>query len=394
MNHLNNLSTTKTLGALPLRVLFVKDTLGKAGGLVTGGTTYLIETLPNFDRTKVEPILCILRHRDSVADSFEAVGIYPMFLSRKKWDPRAIADLLRVLREHKVDLLHLEGKKSLILGRIAARFAKLPAIVHLHDMLPLTPLLRILQRALAPWTAAAIAVSQTVYEVATGEYAISVKRVEVIHNGHDINRFSTPSQDARFRIRQELGLDEVIPVIGLIGRIVNTIKGHELMIRAMPQLLEGCPSAVLVIVGDGPDRQMCELLVKEFGLSSKVRFAGQRSDIPDLLAAMDVVTMPSLSEGFGYVALEAAAAGRPVVAFRSGGIPEVVVHAKTGLLVSEGDICGLAEALKQVLSDRDFAQSLGEGGRKHAQNFTVNRHVGKLEEIYLKVIQQWNGSQQ
>jgi len=389
---LKSSSPSSNLGRVPLRVLFVKDTLGKAGGLVTGGTTYLLEVLPSFDRTRIEPMLCILRHRDLVANRFEAVGIYPMFLSRKKWDPRALIDLLRVLREHEVDLLHLEGKKSLILGRIAARMARLPAIVHLHDMLPLTPWLRFLQRALAPWTTAAIAVSQAVRNVAIKEYAIREQRVEVVYNGHDINRFASPAQDARLRIRTELGLANSTPTIGVIGRVVNAIKGQDLLIRAMPRLLESCPDVALIIVGDGPDRQACQSLVENFGLDSKVRFMGQRYDVPDILAAVDILTIPSLLEGLPYVALEAAAAGRPVVAFRTGGIPEFIVNGETGLLVEKGDVPGLADTVAHVLKDQALAHILRDGARRSVRQFTVERHVWRLEEIYAEVIQRWHKS--
>lgn len=370
----------------PLKVLFVKDTLGKAGGLVTGGTTYLLETLPNLDRTKIEPLLCILRPRDPVADHFESTGIYPMFLSRKKLDPRALIDLLRVLREHKIDLVHLEGKKSLILGRIAARIVRLPAIVHFHDMFPLSPGLRFFQRRLAPWTDASLAVSQAVQTVAIKEYAMQKTQVEVLYNGYDFDRFASPAHDARSRIRTELGLADSTPAIGVIGRIVNSIKGQDLLIHAMPKLLERCPDAVLIIVGDGPDREVCQSLVEKLGLNSKVHFMGQRKDIPNILAAMDVVSIPSLSEGLPYVALEAAAAGCPVVAFRTGGIPEVIVNRKTGLLVEKGDVPGLVEAIALALQDQALKHTLKNGARQSAQQFTVERHVGRLEEIYAEVM--------
>jgi len=389
INDLKGSSAGLPLSRSPLKVLFVKDTLGKTGGLVTGGTTYLLETLPNLDQTKIEPILCILRPRDPVANHFESTGIYPMFLSRKKLDPRALIDLLRVLRDHKVDLVHLEGKKSLILGRIAARMVNLPAIVHFHDMFPLGPWLQFSQRCLAPWTAAALAVSQAVQTVAINEYAISKQLVEVLYNGYDFDRFASSAPDACSRIRAELGVADSTPTIGVIGRIVNSVKGQDLLIHAMPKLLERCPDAVLVIVGDGPDRRVCQSLVEKFGLNSKVHFMGQRNDIPDVLAAMDVVAIPSLSEGLPYVALEAAAAGCPVVAFRTGGIPEVIINHETGLLVEKGDISGLAEAIARILQDQALAVTLKTGACQSAQQFTVERHVRRLEEIYSEVMKRW-----
>lgn len=376
----------KGLKKTPLRVLFVKDTLGKAGGVVTGGVTYFFETLRNIDRRKIEPMLCILRPRDSVATRFEEVGIYPIFLSRGRWDPRALIDLLRLLREREVDILHLEGKKSLIVGRIAARITKHPAIVHLHDTYPVSFFVRFLIRRLAPWTDRALAISKVVRNRGVQEFAIPPDRIEVLQNGHDIDRFSNPSPDARRQIRKKLGLSEETPIIGLIGRIITWIKGQELMIRAMPSLLEYNPHTTLLIVGDGPDLQACQTLVRQLRLDKAVLFTGKRDDIPDLLAALDFVAMPSLYEGFGYVALEAAAAGKPVVAFDTEGISEVVVHGETGLLVSKGDVGAFTKALREVLMDKDLVKVLGEGGRRHAKNFSMDRHLQKLEEVYASVM--------
>lgn len=379
-------SPSSNLGSAPLRVLFVKDTLGHAGGLITGGTTYMFETLRSFDRKTIVPMLCILAPRHPAANQFEGIGIYPKFLSRKKWDPRALIDLLRILRQRNVHILHIEGKKSLILARIAALITGHPVIVHLHDTYPVMALVRFIIRRLAPWTDAALAVSQAVRHRGIHEFAIPSERIEVLHYGHDINRFATPSQDARLRIRTELGFDDTTPIIGLIGRIINTIKGQDYMIRAMPMVLARYPKAILLIVGDGPDRKICQSLVERLALKGEVHFMGQRDDIPDLMATMDVLAMPSLSEAFGLVALEAAAAGRPVVAFRTDGIPEIVVHGETGLLVPKGNVDAFAYAVGRVLADRDLAQRLGEGGRQHAQHFTMERHIQRLEEIYSSVV--------
>ncbi len=371
-------------GRRPVRVLIVSDHLGGAGEASHGGTTYFLTVLPGFDRSRIEPTLCILRPRHAVADQFEAIGIRPVFLGRQKWDPRALTDLIRVVREHEIDVLHLIAMKGVLLGRIAARVTGRPAVIHLHDTLPMAPWLRFLQRRLAPWTGAALAVSQSVREMVINELRIPAERVEVLHNGLHIDRFANRPPGARRRIRRELGLGESTPAIGVIGRVTREPdKGHATLIRAMPAVLNQCPYATLLVVGDGPARGACESLVETLGLESAVRFTGQRDDIPDILAALDVVAMPSESEGLPYAALEATAAGRPVVAFRVGGVPEVVVHGETGLLEPKGNVAGLAEALAQVLNDPDLARRLGEGGRRHAQAFTVERHVRRLEEIYL-----------
>ncbi|MGH6945570.1 MAG: glycosyltransferase family 4 protein, partial [Geminicoccaceae bacterium] len=106
-------------------------------------------------------------------------------------------------------------------------------------------------------------------------------------------------------------------------------------------------------------------------------------DIPDLLAAVDVAAVPSMcEEGLPFVALEAAAASRPVVAFRSGGLPEIVLHEETGIIVPKGDADGLAQAIARVLADPELARRLGANGRRHAARFTLSRHVERLMAVY------------
>jgi glycosyltransferase involved in cell wall biosynthesis len=364
----------------PIKVLFIKDHLNDAGG-----TAYFLRVLPRLDRARVEPVLCTLRARHPVGLRFEAAGIRPTFLSRAKWDPRAVSDLRRVIREQKPEIIHIEGRKSLLMGRVAARLAGRPVIAHFHDMLPVAGWLDGLQRSLAPWTTVSLAVSQAVRQWAIRNFAIPPGRIEVLYNGLDLERFTAPAADARARIRGELGLDPTTPLVGLVGRIVTAIKGHDLMIRALPELLSQCPGAVLAIIGDGPDRQACQALAAELGVGAAVRFTGQRNDIPDLLAALDVVVMTSLSEGLPYAAIEAAAAGRPVVAFANGGIPEVVLDGETGILVASGDVAGLARALARVLNDPALMRGLGQAGRRHAQRFAISEHVRKLEDVYERI---------
>ena len=156
----------------------------------------------------------------------------------------------------------------------------------------------------------------------------------MLYNGHDFERFAFPPADARERVRRELGLAPELPVIGVIGRLDLDQKGQDVMIRALPEVRERHPDARLLVVGDGPDLGRCQALAAACGLTREVVFAGPREDIEAVLAAVDVVVVPSTcEEGFPLVALEALAAGRPVVASESGGVVEAVRHKETGLVV-------------------------------------------------------------
>jgi len=152
-------------------------------------------------------------------------------------------------------------------------------------------------------------------------------------------------------------------------------------------VIERVPEAILVLVGEGETRRRCEALVRELGLERCVKLVGQRSNMPEVLAALDVVAMPSMfGEGLPYAAIEALAAGRPVVGFPTAGIPEVVVDGETGLLVPPGDVDGLAQALIRVLGDDELRERMSVGARKDAQRFTIARHVDSLIAIYRELL--------
>jgi glycosyltransferase involved in cell wall biosynthesis len=374
-----------TGGDRRLRVAFLSDHLGHANGRIHGVTTYFLETLPAFDRARVTPMLCILQPRHQAASRFAAAGVEPIFLGRTKSDPRAFMDVLGILGRESIDVLHVSGLKSLLLGRTAARLKGCPVVAHFHDTIPPPTWMQGLQRRLASSTELALAVSNPIRDFVIREFAIPSSRTQVLYNGLRTERFAHPAADARIRIRQEWGLDPSIPVIGVIGR-VHPDKGQKLMIRVMPRVLRDCSEAVLVITGDGPDREACIGLVKGLGLGAKVRFTGQRDDIPDLLAAVDVVVVPSLwEEPFPFVALEAMAAGRPVVAFRTGGLSESIVEGETGYLVPLADEDALAAAVSRLVCQPRLARRLGEGAARRAQEFSIGRHVQQLEELYAAV---------
>lgn len=193
----------------------------------------------------------------------------------------------------------------------------------------------------------------------------------------------------RAQVRHGLQIAGEAAVIGLVGRVARE-KGQLLMVQLMPELLKHRPSIVLLIVGDGPDLGDCQRLVAKLGLGAAVRFAGHRRDIPEVMAATDVVVVPSLcEEAFGLVAVEASAAGRPAVAFRSGGLSEVIIHNRTGLIVTKGDSAGLRNALEHVLSRPELARRLGESGRRHAAaRFTIEPHVQRLMAFHEAVLSQ------
>ena len=369
-----------TRGAL--RVLFVVDHLGYPGGVSTGGATYLTLVGGRLLEAGVEPHVYVLRgHHAASADRLQNVGVEPVFLGRSKWDPRALGDLLRVIRREKPDVLHLNGMKAHLLGRLAAFMTGLPSIVHLHFEYQPRP--AFLQPWLGSRTSRLLAVSRRLAEHGREAFRVPEARVELLYNGIDLQPFraaSTRGDSARDRF----DLPATAPVVVAVGRLTLTPdKGHRELLRAMASVRRRVPGALLVIAGDGPARPICERLVEDLDLSTAVRFLGHTDQIPEVLAAADVAVVPSMCEdAFPYAALEGAAAGRPVVGFRVGGLPESVRHGGTGLLLERGDVNALADAVATLLEHPQRRASMGAEARRVAEAFSIERHVQRLLSIY------------
>jgi glycosyltransferase involved in cell wall biosynthesis len=367
-----------------LRVLFVNDHLGYAGGVVHGVTRYFLNVIPRLS-AHVEAEACFLRGPHPAAQRLREAGIDVSFLGRRKHDPRVLGDLVSLVRRRRIDILHLAGMKSILLGRLAARRARCRTVIHLHDTQRLGPVLGFLQRRLAHWTDAAIGVSDAVSSLAIAEFGMDPRLTTTIHNGIPIEEFASPPVGARQSIRREFRIDANAPVVGMLGRLASE-KQPMLLVSALPRLLTVHPRAILFIVGDGALRIECQDAVVRLGIGSSVRFAGQRTDVAAVLAAMDVVAVPSSREGFGYAVVEAFAAGKPVVAFRVDGLTETIVEGETGLLVDPDNAAGLVDAVSQVLNNPSLAARLGERARSRAQAYSIDTHVRRLEALYRHVL--------
>ena len=369
-----------------IHVLFVSDHLGYANNRVHGATTYFLNVLPRLEPDRIALTVCFLRGWHAKARELEAAGVQPIFLDRRKSDPRVLWDLVKLVQSHRIEVLHLAGMKGCLLGRMAAAHTGRRAIIHLHDTTPLAPWLGVMQRRVARWTDLALGCSAAVCELARHDFGIPASRVRTLHYGIDLKRVADASPDSRGRLRREWGMQTDTPGAALIGRF-HPMKGHEQIVRAWPSVLSRCPAAKLVLVGDGPTRSAVERQVDELNLRASIRFTGHRDDMPDILMAADVMVMPSLfGEGLPYAAIEAIATGKPVVAYPVAGIPEVVVDGRTGLLAPLGDESALAHAVIRLFTDQDLARRLGHNAREHAGHFDIAEHVKQLEDIYADVV--------
>ena len=361
------------------------DHLGYANGTVHGVTTYLVSVVPRLVQAGHRAMLCVLSAPHGAAKRLQDVGMEPIFFHRKKWDLRALLDLRRFLRAHNVDLIHVAQQKAMALARVVASAARTPVLLHLHD--PDRPgMLRAVHSLYARPTDRLVGVSQEACGRAAA-FHVPSPRVQVLHNALEVDDYARRASVARQRVRAELSLAPDAPVVGTLSRLFPT-KGHRALLRVFPQVLERFPTLTLLIPGSGPEREPCEQLAQALGIAHAVRFLGQRSDIPEFLSALDFVVIASREEGFPFAGVEAMACGVPIVAFAVGGLPELVQHRRTGMLIPPGDAPGLAAAMIELLSDATLRESTRAASVTAAKDFDIDRHVARLQEIYGEMLSQ------
>jgi len=305
----------------------------------------------------------------------------------------SVIKLYRYLSRRSFDVVHVQTAKAGMIGRIAARLARVPVIVYTAHAFPfheyLSPwrirLYALLER-LASRLCNAIAVDSE-YVKARG-LACKVAppdQIRVIPMGIDTERFDPAMYRAeREGIRAELGLKPTATVIGAVARFVPD-KGLDTLLHALSRLVKRFPDLQCLLVGDGPLRGELENLARRLGLDRRIAFAGYRTDIPRVLAAMDLYMLPTRREGFGVAFAEAMSMEVPVIASRISPITEIIVDGRTGVLAEVGDPEAFARAAEPLLEHAEWRQRMGQAGRRHViERFDQSIMCKAYERLFLE----------
>lgn len=299
-----------------------------------------------------------------------------MVKMRKSFDLSAIWQIMRVIREERVDIVNTHSGRDSILAGIAGRLSsKKPVIVRTrHLALPITSKFTY---SVLPHMVVAVSEYVRQYLVSLG---IPAERVTTVTTGVNLSRFD-PAAEAG-TLKQELKLDEHCLLVGTVA-ILRFKKGHHVLLEAIPKILAAVPNAIFVFAGDGPQHENLSKAIEEKNLTQHVLLLGLRRDIPQVLESIDLFVLPTLEEALGTSFLEAMAMKKPVIGTRVGGVPEVIHEGKNGLLVNPGDPEDLANAVIRLLKSPDLAKSMGEQGRTFATTeFTVDRMCLRMHELY------------
>jgi glycosyltransferase involved in cell wall biosynthesis len=312
-------------------------------------------------------------------------------------DGVATARLARLIRTQRPHILHTHTAKAGALGRLAALLAGgavRPVIVHTFHGHVLrgyfggvsARLFKLVETALARTTDALVVVSPEVRDDLVALGVAPSEKFVVIRLGIELEQRVAAADGARDEARRLLGIPSERFVVGWIGRMTG-VKRTDDALRALGALRERGVDACLCLVGDGPERAVLEEQAYRLGLARHVLSLGYQEHVAPWYAAFDAFVLPSANEGTPVTAIEALAAGRPVVATRVGGVPDVVRDGENGFLVEVGDVRGLAERLARLASDAALRDRMGAAGRERVlSRYAVGRLVDDVDRLYRSLL--------
>ena len=292
-----------------------------------------------------------------------------------KLNPMTFCRALDVVRRVKPDIIHTHLSTGGMWGSLAGRVLNIPVLAHVHALnskwffLPATRM-------------AACSEGVKRHLIAQG---VAPDQIAVIYNGIEAPSFNNLRSTEQ--VRQTLGLSPTAKAVGVTAHL-SPKKGQRHLIEAMAILHASQPDLHCFLIGEGRQRSELEEVTRQLGLTDRVHFLGYRPDAVELMQALDIVILPSVSkEGLGLALVEGGALGKPVIGSDIPGIDEVIVQGVTGLLTPSADAQALADAISTLLADPDLCHRMGEAGRQRAQEmFTLERMIDNTEALYYSML--------
>jgi len=304
-------------------------------------------------------------------------------------DFRALFKIYSFLRKEKFDIVHSHTSKAGLLGRLGAKLAGIPIIIHTphgHVFFGYFGLIKTKLFIFVERISSFIA--DKIIALTYGEkkdyklFKIANKdKIVVINSGVELSKFKELPLNKKQNFKKELGIPENSLIVGTVGRLVP-VKGPEFLIDAAKYTISKYPNTFFIFTGNGWLKQNLEKKALEIGIKDNVIFLGWRDDVAEIISIYDVFVLPSLNEGMGRVLVEAMALGKPIVASSTGGIPDLITHGKNGFLVPPKNPEQLAKYIEILLCNKEKRESMGQEGKEIALNFSKEIMVERIAELY------------
>lgn len=370
------------------KVLLLSD----KDNVVGGGEISLAILASHLNRSRYHPIVGLIGIGEFY-DRLNRVKVDCLFIDQPKilsirldHIVLSIWRLYKNLKLHHIHLIHANSTRSMFYAGLAAKIANIPCIWHLR-IAKKTDFL--LDRILFILSKRVIAISSAVRERLS--WSRKQWKIKTIPNGVDIELFHPNNKKFRQEICMELNINPHKPIICTVSQI-HPQKHLEIFIKAASHILLSVPEAQFIICGRevsesvGHQKEL-EILAEDLGIKDTIHFVGFYSDIHKILGASDLFILSSLGEAFGRVIIEAMATKLPVIATRSGGIPDIITHRQTGFLFSPLDYPTLAKLAIDILNNSDLSQNISNEARKAViNNFSINIHAERIQNLYEEII--------
>jgi len=364
---------------------------------MSGAEFSLLSLLKGIDRERFRPVL-LLPEEGIFADRARRLGIgchvvasmirfgEGYRLSRLPRVVKSIWQIVKIIRRQHIQIVHANSPRAAYIGGLAGRLAGVITLTHVRDIeqSPFSSLAK--SRLLGFLSDKIIAVSKATAEAILGVNPALGRKTEVIYNGIDMTEIESPPKK---ETRSRLGISPAAKLIGSVG-IIHPAKGQDILLRAVARIKSVFPDVRVLLIGEvfHPDdagyKTKLEKLAAELGISENVVFCGFRHDVFDLLRAVDIFVHPAVyPDPLPRTLLEAAACGKTIVATKIGGIPEMIDHNISGILIEPGAVNTLADVVISLLRNPREAERLGAAARKKIErSFSIQRHVAAVSAIY------------
>jgi glycosyltransferase involved in cell wall biosynthesis len=350
---------------------------------IGGAETDLLAILAHLDRDQFHPAVAC-PPTGAFVERLKEMSIPVFSLSLPAWRklkdawriPIAVLSLAAILKREHFALVHINDYWWTPIAWLACRFGGIPCLVHIRQQIE--P-----RRVRQYWLTKpqrVLAISEEIRKVAVNG-GVNPQHIQVVYSGIDLTRLHQVREGL---VRTRYGLQPGQPVICAVANLFPR-KGYEYLLEALVPVRNILPQVHCLIVGEGDNRYQAKLLnlLRTLDLKAVVTFTGFQSNVLEYLADCDVVVLPSIMEGFGIVLLEAMGMGKPVVASRVGGIPEVIEDGATGILVPPANPQKLAEALILLLKDSTLRQTMGKAGKVRVErDFSLKMALREIEDSY------------
>lgn len=312
-------------------------------------------------------------------------------------DIKAFFDLWRIIKKNNPLIVHTHTSKAGLLGRLAAKLAGIPIIVHTphgHVFFSYfgpfkTNIFILLEKLASRITDKIVTLANREKEDHIVFKIAKEDKFVVIHSGIELNEFKELDFIEKLNLKKELGIPENNLIAGTVGRL-EPVKGPEFLIEAAKYTVSNYPETIFILTGDGYLKQSLEKKAFDLGIKKNISFLGWRNDIAKIISLYDVFVLTSLNEGMGRVLVEAMTLGKPIVASNIGGIPDLVTHGKNGFLVPPKNSEQFAKYIQILFEDKEKREKMGLAGKKMALNFSARNMVEKTAKLYKELLFQKN----